>query len=805
MRFARLATAFREAARQLRRDPVLPAFIALTMAIGIAAASSIFTVARGVVLRPLPYRDAESLVVIQEYQPAQQRDQTTAATANLDTYRAMSSFSGLTAFAYSERVLSGDGDAERLVGANVDASLLSTLGASTLVGRGITNADLGDNPARVAVLAYGLWMRRFGGDRVLVGRSIVIDGDQYTVVGVMPERFEFPRSAQMDRDVEIWIPRRPPPPMMVRRGIRDLTVVARLRVGVTQQQANVELGAVAERMGRENRQLNGGWASRAVGLRDVVIGRVRSTIAMLSACVLVLLLVACINASAATLARITARRQAFGVRLALGASGAQLVDIVLAEVALIGLAASVAAVPIGTLLRTGLIQLAPVAVPRQQGIAVDLATVAFSLVVALFTASLAVAAPVRWLRRIEIRSFLGESTRGTTGTRQRTRGLAGFVMAQLAFGTALLVVTLALYAGFVRINRVDPGFVSENVTTATIPVRGVRYREPAARAAMTNQLLAKVRAIPGVDAAAAGTLMPMSGGLMAGSYQVVGGSVDSSSTAVLRAVSDDFFRTLGIRVEEGRGIAGTDGADAAPVVVVNREFVRQAFDGRPALDASVLLTPPSSDAPRSFRIVGIVANAKEKDLLGPASAIVYFSDAQASFPHTVLAVRSRREVPLARVRDALREVDGTLALDDVSPLRAKVRATYSLQYFLLSVIGAFAGSALILIAVGIYGSVSFAVNADLRAIGVRLALGASPKQILRALLLRTLVPASIGCGVGLLVATIAMQWLGISGFGVDLAGSAIGAVLILGLVSAATWHPAWRAKNTDPLAVLRAQ
>jgi putative ABC transport system permease protein len=717
----------------------------------------------------------------------------------------MSSFAGLTAFSYSERVLSGDGDAERLVGANVDGSLLSTLGIAPLLGRGIDNGDLGDNPSRVAVIAHGLWTRRFGADRALVGRSITIDGEQHVVVGVMPERFEFPRSAQMDRDVEVWMPRRPPPPMMVRRGIRDLTVVARLRSGVTRAQADAELAGVSARMGRENSQLNGGWASRAVGLRDVVIGRVRPTIAMLSVCVLVLLLVACINASAATLARTTSRRQAFGVRLALGASGGRLVDIVLAEVGLVALVASVAAIPIGTLLRTGLIRLAPVAVPRQQGIAVDVVTVVFSVLIALFTASLAVVAPVAWLRRIDIRSFLGESPRASTGTRRRSRGLAGLVTAQLAFGTALLVVTLTLYAGFVRINRVDPGFVSDHVTTATIPVRGVRYREPAARAAMTAQLLAKVRAIPGVDAAAAGTLMPMSGGLMAGSYQVVGGSSDSSSTAVLRAVSDDFFRTLGIRVEEGRGIGNTDDANAAPVVVVNRELVRRAFGGRPALDASIRLTPPGADVPRLFRIVGVVANAKEKDLLGPDSPIVYFSDAQASFPHTVLAVRSRGEAPIAAMRAALREVDGSLALDDVSALESKVRATYSLQYFLLSVVGAFALGALVLIAVGVYGAASFAVNADLRAIGVRLALGASPRQILGTLFARTLVPAAIGCGAGLLASMLAMRWLAIAGFGVDLAGAVIGTLGILGLVCAAIWQPAWRAKNTDPLTVLRAQ
>jgi putative ABC transport system permease protein len=757
------------------------------------------------VLRPLPYRDAEALVTIQEYQPAERRDQTTVAFANLERYRAASSFSAVTAFAYSERVLSGDIDAERLVGASVDADLLSTLGVTPLVGRGIGNGDVGDNPARVAVLAYRLWTRRFGGDTALVGRSVMLDGDPYTIIGVMPPRFEFPRSPQMDRDVEVWVPRRPPPPMMVRRGIRDLTVVGRLRAGVTALEAQAELAAISARLGAENAQLNGGWSARAVGLRDMIIGRVRPTIIMLSICVAVLLLIACANASAASLARTTVKRQAFGVRLALGADNFQLVEIVVAEALLLAFAAGVIAIPMGTALRTALVQLAPVAVPRQQGIAIDLVSLSFTGLVSLIAAGLAALAPVSWLRRIDVKSFLSDATRTAAGSRSRSRSLAAFVAGQLAFGTALLAITLTLYAGFARINRVRPGFVSERVTTATIPLRGVRYRDAVSRSAVTSQLLTKVRAIPGVEHAAVATLMPMSGGLMSGTYQVVGGAGDSSTTAVLRAVSDDFFETLGIRVEKGRGIARTDDATGVPVVVVNRELVRQAFGDRPALDASISLTPPGADSPQSFRIVGIVANAKEKDLLGPDSPIAYFSDAQASFPHTVLAVRSRGAMPVARVREALRELDPTLALDDVSTLASKVRATYGLQFFLLNVIGAFAAGALILIAVGIYGSVSFAVNADLRAIGVRIALGATPTSILTSLLTRTLQPALVGCVVGLVLSTTAMRWLAIVGFSPNFASSVSGAVAILGVVAIAVSRPAWRARKTDPLTILRQQ
>jgi putative ABC transport system permease protein len=377
------------------------------------------------------------------------------------------------------------------------------------------------------------------------------------------------------------------------------------------------------------------------------------------------------------------------------------------------------------------------------------------------------------------------------------------VAAQLGFGTTLLAVTLTLYAGCLRINRVDPGFVSDRVTAATIPLRGVRYRTAESRAALTTQLLAKVRAIPGVEHAAVGTLMPLSGGLMSGRYQVLGQSSDSSTTTVLRAVSDDFFQTLGIRVEQGRGILRSDDANAAPVVVVNRELVKQAFGDRPALDAIIQLTPPGAESPQAFRIVGIVANAKEKDLLGPDSPIAYFSDAQASFPHTVLAMRSRGALPLALVRGALRELDGSLVLDDVSSLASRVRATYGLQFFLLNVIAVFAAGALVLIAVGVYGAVSFAVTADMRAIGVRIALGATPTTIMASLFARTLTPASVGCVVGLIASIVAIRWLAVAGFGVDVAGSVGGAIAVLVLAMAAISRPAWRARNADPLTVLR--
>ena len=327
-----------------------------------------------------------------------------------------------------------------------------------------------------------------------------------------------------------------------------------------------------------------------------------------------------------------------------------------AESVLLALAAAIIAVPLSSLVRQALIAIAPVALPRQHGIVVDAATLWVTAGVTLITALVSAAGPVSWLRRLDIKEFLGDAARTSAGSRSRSRSLGTFVVVQMSLGTVLLAATLSVYAWFTGINRVNPGFTTTGVTTATIPMRGQRYREGAARAALTTQLcFEKVRVIPGVEHAAVASLMPLSGGLMSAPYQVAGGENDSSATAALRAVSADFFGTLGIGIVQGRPLDAGDNATAVPVAVVNEAFAKRALGERPALGSALTVTPPGADAPMTFTIVGVSRNAKEKDLLGPDTPIIYLSDLQASFPHTVLVLRSSGPAPVTRIREALRE------------------------------------------------------------------------------------------------------------------------------------------------------
>ena len=796
---ARIAA--RDAVSQLRRDVVSAAFITTTIAVGVAASVAIFTVARGVLFRRLPYRDPESLVALREFQPVRGLDPGAVAFANLPRYRAMPEIQSLTAFSYSEAVVSGETDAERVIAGNVDGALFETLGTRPAIGRGIERSDEGDRPARVVVLSDGLWHRRFGGDSAILGRSILVDGEPSVVVGVAGAEFEFPRNPSMDRDVGLWQPRRPPPPMMLRRGGRDLTALVRVRPGVSRRVLETRLAATAAEAERNDAPLNTGWRVRAADLRDLMVGRVKSALALLSTCVGALLLIACANASAAMLARTAIRRPMYGVRLALGGSASQVIGIPVVESVLLGAAALILAIPVGAIARSALLRIAPVAVPRQDGITWTWTVTLFAAGIAITAALLSALASIAWVRRLDCRSFL-DGSRGWVGSRGRSRALAAFVGIQAALGSVLLGATVTLCVRYLRVHAVQTGFDTSGVTTATIPLRGPRYRDPSARRMLTNELLARVRALPEVKSAAVASLMPLSGGLMSTSFTVRGVATDSSASAALRAVSPGFFETLGIAIRLGRPIAAQDGAHAPFVAVVNEAFVRQSLHATSPLGAIVTLSPPGTDSPQNFMIVGVVSNAKERDLESADSPIIYLSDAQASFPHVVIAFRARGTPPIVAVRRALRDLDPSLALDDPAALQDKVRATYALQFFQFTILSVFAASALLLVAIGIHGAVSFVANSDERATAIRLALGASPRHLAATFFGRTARWSAWGCIAGIVLFGALMPAFGLPRNGPNLIALGVATAVVLCVALLATSRPAARAMRIDALRAL---
>lgn len=802
----RLQANVRESFRQLRTAPVHSLLLVMVLATGLASAVAIFTVVRGVILRPLPYPDAERLVALQEYQPARRRDQTTFSQADLTDYRdAIRSADGLAGLSYSELVISGTGSAERVIGARVESGVLPLFGARPLYGRLFAAGGDSESPAREAVISASLWRRRFAGDSSIIGRSIMVDGESFVVIGVTAPRFEFPRSGMMDREIEIWTPLARSTMAMNRRGMRSLTVFARLKPGVSLPAAEADLAGVASRLAQSFPQTNAGWSVRAVPLRELIVGRVRPTLVMLSICVIGLLGIVIINAAAAILARATTRAHGLAIRLALGASRRAIAELLVAESVLIALIAGIVALPVGGVLRGVLVAAAPVALPRLEGVGMDVVTAIVTMTAALLIGVLAAVGPAHYLGRIDARTLLSDANRNTAGSRALRRALASLVVVQLALATVLLGATANVYSSYRALNRVDPGFRAADVLTASIALPGPRYATAAGRTELTERLVARIRPLPGVLNAAVASLLPMAGGMMSAGYTVIGGDVtDTLATAALRSVSSDFFETVGIAVEAGRSFTSSDDGGSPLVVVVNQAFVRQSMGGAAPVGRLVRLAAPGMDSAATFSVVGVVSDAREKDLTSPATPIAYFSDRQVSFPHAVLAVRSSGSVTAAALRSVLAAIDPSLALDEIATLQAKVRATYALPIFLLKVLGVFAVIAMVLVAVGVYASVSFATAAESRAMGIRVALGATRSRILRMVIGRNVALAAAGCGIGGAVLALAGRALPLpaQGAAIGIPDALAGVATIICVVALAGYLPARRASRADPVAVL---
>lgn len=799
---------FRDGLRPLRSARVHSALVVAILATGLAAATAMFTVVRAVVLRQLPFPEPHRLVALQEYQSAHQRDQASVSFADLGDYRAATrTLSGIAAFGNSEFVLSGDAPAERVLGAGAESSLFSVLGTIPFQGRFFSVGDDGPTPAHVVVISWALWQRRFGGDRALVGRSILLDGESYTVIGVTPAHFEFPRSSMMDRDVELWVPLAVSPMAATRRSLRNLTALARLRPGVSVDGAQAELVGIAARIAGANKQTNDGWSVRLIPLRDMMIGRVRGPMLLVSFTVLALLVIVGVNTAAATLARASTRTRGLATRLALGADRWVIVRLLIAESMVLGVVAGVVALPLSAVLRRLLVAAAPVAIPRQGGIALDVGSGVAAIGTAILLGAAAALLPAWYLTRADLRTFIADTGRGATMSRGLRAALWALVAGQLAIATALLGGSLAIASHYRALNRIDPGFRADGIITASLPLRGARYATGAARSDLTDRYLDRLRQIPGISTAAITSLLPLGGGLMSTNYAIVGGDpADTLETAALRAVSSEFFSTFGIPLRSGRLLEPHDDGGAPLVAVVNSAFVRQSLRDQAAVGSAVRVTAPGMDSAADFRIVGVVADAREKDLTSGATPIVYFSNRQVSFPHVALAVRATSAVSAVQLRRALADLDPSLALDDVTMLTTRVRATYALATFLLQIIGGFAAFAVVLVAMGVYATVSCSVTADTRATGIRLALGATRGQVVLGALRRLGLLAVVACGIGtggllLLRRALPVESIGSSPVSPLLAVAAGGGVLAIAFTAA--FVPMWSAANADPVKALR--
>jgi putative ABC transport system permease protein len=810
---AQLTPDLRLAVRRLRQAPGFVLVGLITLALGIGANTALFSVVHAVLLRPLPFAEPEGLYAIWSRHTS--TDRYPFQLPEFCDYRDQNrSLATLAGFASWSANLTGDGPAERVAGLRVSGPFFDMLGAPPALGRTLEPAD--DTPGRekVVVLSYGLWQRRFGGDAAIVGRSLRLNGEPYTVLGVLGSDFLFPV-----RNVDLAIPLAPDKDPW--RHNRDSTsfvrLIGRARNGVTAAQIAGDLEAIGRRLQAE---FPASYA-RKLGVtvrpyREELTRAFRPTLLILLAAVGVLLLIACANLANLMLVRATARRREMAVRRALGAGAAHVVRQLLAESVILATGGAALGVLLARSAVPALVALSPAAMPRAGEIHVSFPVLLFTMGAAVLSGLAFGLAPALRAATSDPSRDLQAGGRSATGDVDRGRARGFILGAQLALMMVLLTGAGLLLKSFRAVTEVEPGF-DTGVLTMRLSLPRKDYATTAKVGRFYRALETRVASLPGVVAVAAVNHVPMNGALASADYKVADRPPlrdDQLPTAQYRMVTPAYFQTMGIPLLAGRAFAEDDREGGAPVAIVSGTLARQSFPDRSPIGQHLLV----EDTPMGFRsmeIVGVAGDVKHASLESGTDPHLYVPYHQTHPDLLVWLTLNQFLVvktagpPLAlaeAVRRELRAVDANVAAADLRGSGYYVDAAAASRRFSLTLLSLFAAVALALAGVGIYGVVSCSVAERARETGVRLALGATMAHILALVVGQGLRRTAIGIGAGLGAALLASRALGSLLYGVEPTDPATYASVVLLLVAvtlAASFLPAWRAARSNPLAVLR--
>jgi putative ABC transport system permease protein len=791
----------RYAARSLRRDPTFLAAAVLTLGVGMGAATTMFAVARAVLLRPLPYADPTHLVQITETNPLKNWTGVSAAPANFADWRKSSaSFSGMAAYIGNDVFLASEGEPQRLKAMYVTGDLFDVLGVSARLGRTLREEETYEGKERVAVLSHGLWQSQFGGDSAIVGRQIRLGGKTYAVVGVMSPDFFFPM-----RDIQLWLPFGVKPDMFVeQRRPHYLSVVARRRPGVSMDQAREEMAAIASRLERQYPDTNVKMGVRLEDYHGSLAEAKRPAVLLLLAAVGVLFLVVCSNVANLQLGRAAARTHEFAVRQALGAGRGRLVRQVLTE----SLVLSALGGTLGFALASGapalLARFAPTVLPGFAALQLDNTVTAFA-------AALVVVAPLLFALGPALgaggTSFLRD--RGQTGPAGGRRLRSLLVAAETALSAVLVVGAALLARSLIRLEAVPPGFTADGAVTFKVTLPSLRYPKDEDTARAVDELVRRLREGGAFTVVAATRKLPLSGYAYTSDATPEGrGPDDYERELRYNAITPDYFRAVGATLVRGRALAESDDAKGVPVTIVNEALERAYFHGD-ALGRRIKFGRPTDDD-SWFTIVGVVADMRQDGLDKPVRPEAYSPHWLDPSDNMTFVVRGMAppDTLVAAARRVVRTFDAELTLTDVALLDDLAAGSVQDQRFRTALLGAFAAIALGLAAVGIYGVLAYSVARRTREIGVRAALGAPRKRLFAMIVRDGLRPVLPGLAVGLPVAAAAARLAQSLLFGVGPTDAAAYAVTAgaLGLVAvAACAVPAARALRVDPAACLREQ
>jgi putative ABC transport system permease protein len=805
----------RFALRALRHQPGFAAVAILTVALGIGSSSAIFSVVDAVMLRPLPFANADGVVMINEHTP-----QFPLLSLSAENFRDLcdqaKSFQACGAFRNTTFNLSGATEPQRTLGKMMTANVLPLLGVAPVIGRSFTPAEDTPGGEPVALLSYGLWTSRFGADPSVLGQRVLLDGRPYAVIGVLPASFRLFQTADVFVTIGAFIASQP-----ADRGWHPgILPIARLRDDVSLEQANIEVASIASRLERAYPETNTHVTMLATRAQDVLVQGVRTALVVLFAAVAGVLLIACINVAGLLLARGLSRRRDVAVRVALGATPRQIVVHLLAESLTIAMAGGVVGLFLAAFSIPLLLRLVGPTLPMADTVAVDLRVVGFAFLLALITGCLSGLVPAVQSSRIDLRDALNEGGRsGMGGGLWQRRLRAALVVSEIAVTLVLTIAAALLLQSFSRLQRVAPGFDAGHALAADLPMSSERYTSDDTRTNTVRALLDRIAALPGVRSATVTTMLPMSGAGSTIHFNVKGRPVatpDKYTLAGYRAVSGNYFQTLGIPLVSGRLLNDRDRQGAPRVIVINQTMARQHFGHEDPLGQHIQLgaTPDPDPQFPYMEIVGVVGDVRQQpDADARSEMYVPYEQYPDEFlrrMYTNVNLVVRTMGPPAQlasaVRKVVRDIDRDQPVANVRTLDEVLATSVTQPRFRTFLLGLFAAMALALAGIGVYGLLAHGVATRVNEFGVRMALGASPAGVQELVLRQGLGLTLAGLGIGSIVAVVVVRLLTSVLFDVSpwdpfaWIGSAL---TLLAVASLASWLPARRAVRVDPVVALR--
>ena len=805
-------TDIRFAFRSLLTTPSFTALVVVVLGLGIGANTAIFSVVHAVLLEPLPFADASRLVSIETFGRGldDERGADSVAYPDFDDWRAQSTtIQGMSGYAVGGATLTGRGDALALRASFVTPGFFPLLGVEPVHGRLFTSEDDVKGAAGVALISEPVWRQHFSVDPSIVGQAISLDGRAFTIVGVLPEAFQFPVQPE---PVQLWVPMGSLPftgDFKERRGASFMNAIGRLGPGVRIEQAQAEMSAIAARLATDHPRTNARREVRIAPLKDRLVQEYRLGLVVLLAAVAAVLLIGCANVANLLLARGAARRKEIAIRAALGAGRARIVRQLLIESVVLALVAGAVGLLVALWGVAGLVAASPVEIPRLGEVGVDGRVLGFTTLVSMATGLLFGLAPALHLSRAGSDESLKDAGRGSSaGAATRTRQV--LVVAEVALSLALLASAGLLVRSFLQLRQVDPGFVPQQALTMNLLLPDAKYPDNAARVAFYRRLLDATAALPGALSRGISTTVPLSGNSLGMGFRIDGRPDEPGNrpVATAYAVSPDYFVSMGIPLRAGRAFTERDDERAPAVVVVSESLAQRYWPGEDAIGKRVTI---GFNDLGSAEVVGIAGDVKQTGLAEAPRPQLYTAFPQAPWPFLAIVVRTAAADPVAlgpELRAAIALIDPDQPPGEIQTVEQFVAQSMAASRFQALLVASFAGLALLLAGSGLYGVLAYGVAQRRREIGIRMALGAQASDLRTMVVSQAIGMGALGLVVGTLAALVSARVIASLLYGVgpaDPATFAAVGTLLLGVVAIAAYLPARRATRVDPIVALRSE